>query len=513
MPLKPGKSKETVSKNIATEVEAGKPQDQAIAIAMSEAGKEKKMYDGGPVIKDSTLDGFEKLIRKQQGIDAPTETVDTSTDTKKDDEPKPETETKMADGGTVEDRPDEKLLALMEQLKKPAVLPPSDVIGLPGVPDPNAKPMDASTATGMPGVPALPGFSPTDTEKQRLVMEALKGGQFKMADGGFTPPGSLPVDAPQESKLQAILDSIGSGARNVLSPLLKLGQPIQNMTQPAINAGQAVASSPAVSAAIKNVTGIDVPPPSSAPVMPPPDAPLSPELTAQATPPMPAPAKAASPAAPAGPNPLDQLGKFDPNSVTTGLNPQDRQNLANGLDQNQHTFGNYLAEAIAGLGDAVAAKGGVKQNALGNIFSLQTQQRHEALENFDKARQAAMDHFTMKNQADQALINNIKARGELQVAPGIAHALGHPELAGRPVAQAELVLKTDAMKYDFANKMTERKQTALKNAAEEVEKANAHGGMLGTQKWTDPKAYMSTIHAQAIKNDPEAFGYGVHQVH
>ena len=42
MPLKKGKSKEAVSKNIKTEMAAGKPQKQAIAIAMSKAGKSKK---------------------------------------------------------------------------------------------------------------------------------------------------------------------------------------------------------------------------------------------------------------------------------------------------------------------------------------------------------------------------------------------------------------------------------------------------------------------------------------
>lgn len=46
MPLESGKSRKVVSRNIKREMAAGKPQKQAVAIALSKAGKSNKSKKG-----------------------------------------------------------------------------------------------------------------------------------------------------------------------------------------------------------------------------------------------------------------------------------------------------------------------------------------------------------------------------------------------------------------------------------------------------------------------------------
>lgn len=54
MPLAKGSSKKTIARNIRTEMHAGRPQKQAVAIAMSTAGKSKGRTKKGKAVVKKT---------------------------------------------------------------------------------------------------------------------------------------------------------------------------------------------------------------------------------------------------------------------------------------------------------------------------------------------------------------------------------------------------------------------------------------------------------------------------
>jgi len=236
-------------------------------------------------------------------------------------------------------------------------------------------------------------------EKMNEIYKAM--GIKKYADGGSVPPPTPagPPAPPSQNdpgfwdQIKSVLGQVGGTLSNALP------------TMPGVAQGTAdIAATPGIAPAINAGLGTNLQGPAAVPppVAPPPP-PAAPGLPPVAPPTGIPGGTASSTPQPAMPN-LGTLFNQDTSKLTAGVNPEDRQALVQKLQDQQHGLGAVIAQAVSGLGDAIAAKGGVQQHSLQNIFSMQKQQRDEALANFDKARQDRLQTVSVQTQlGDNAL--------------------------------------------------------------------------------------------------------------
>jgi hypothetical protein len=237
-------------------------------------------------------------------------------------------------------------------------------------------------------------------EKMKEVFKAM--GVKGYADGVGIPdstdasqaPPPVPGMPPQGDPgfVSALLNALKGTAAPVMAPGLA-------------EASSNAAATPGLASAINAGLGTNLEGAPATPAAPTPPAtpPTMPPTLPAGLPPMPATPPAMSTTGAGMPN-LGTIFSQDTSKLTAGVNPEDRQALVAQMQGQQHGLGSVIAQAVAGLGDAIAAKGGKEQHDLGNIFAMQKQQRDEALANFDQARQMRLQKVALQTQlGDNAL--------------------------------------------------------------------------------------------------------------
>jgi hypothetical protein len=281
----------------------------------------------------------------------------------------------------------------------------------------NESPATVNKVTHVEHAPHTPATS-TETGEKDNPKHMAKGGTAEnaklkaiykamgikgYADGGpatnEVDPSQLPSGAPNPSD-PGWLD----WAKTALS---QVGNKVGGLvpTMPSVAEGAAnVAATPGIAQAVNAGLGTNLAGPPAVPAANAPAPTAPPEMP----PALPRPIPPAAPATPAASTPgMPNLGTIfnqDTSKLTEGVNPEDRQALAGKLQEQQHGLGAIIAQAVSGLGDALAAKGGKEQHSLQNIFSMEKTQRDEALANFDKARQDRVQKLQLQTQmGDNAL--------------------------------------------------------------------------------------------------------------
>lgn len=525
MPLSHGKSKEAISKNIKTEVEAGKPQDQAVAIALNtarEAGAhipKKHMADGGIIDNkdtgatkneetipdlESNAEAFDKGM-EQENVKHDSDAVQSYLASKfhqllhPTDQP-----AKMAEGGPVlrssleHQTPNAMMARPMAEGGYPHVEfleneSPAQVQETVHLEPKKHMPTDTTEtgeketphmaeggtlhkAEGRDKEPAKPtNINPSHENKLAAIYKAM--GVKKYADGGLVDESQLPVGGPQTPT-----PNDPTYWDQVKAALAKLGAPANAITAPVTNVAQSItpaiaSAAPEAVSAVNKLTGASLP----VPAVP---APKTPDLsvpTPLSAPMTPTPSPVVSPTAvplastPAPVPNLKNLFNQDTSKLTEGVNAEDRQALAGKMEGQQRGLGSMVAEALAGFGDALATKGDRDQHSLKDIFSMQKQQRDEALSNFDKARQDRLEKLDLQTKMGANAVNQLAAQDAYGTDEHLNKQLGAPP--GTLHKDLPLYMQMMTAKVAQQEKSADLHLKAHEQAAKEVDEAEKGAGL------------------------------------
>lgn len=317
-----------------------------------------------------------------------------------------------------------------------------------------------------------------DMSHESKLAEIYKAmGINKYADGGLTPQPPAPV-GPQlgapDTTDPSFWDKIKASLAQVAAPVTK---PIGAINDMVTGAAQAAApAAPAVVSALNNLTGASLPVPEAS-------APKTPDLGASAPPiapppvlPPAAPAHPPVAAAPAAGGPdLKNLFNQDTSKLTEGFNPEDRQALADKTQGQQQGLGSIIAQAVAGLGDAISAKGGRDQHSLKDIFSMQKEQRAEALANFDKGRQDRLQKLDLQTKMGNDAINQLAAQDAYGIDEHLNKQLGAPP--GTAHKDLPLYMQMMTAQVGQQEKDSDLYMKAHAQAASEIDSAIKNAGV------------------------------------
>lgn len=347
---------------------------------------------------------------------------------------------------------------------------------------PQTKP--TATETGKKDAPArmsgggkVENTKMSHEDKLKSVYKAM--GIKKYADGGIpTPdgavdPSQLPTPQPGDptywQQVKDALSKVGGAVGSTLDSTIP--------TMPKVAEGAAnIASTPGIAPAINAALGTDIPGPAAPPAV---AAPAAPPVMPPPQAPAPAPM---APGAPAMGNPAPQAAELrnlfnqDTSKLTEGVSPEDRNALVSKLAGQQHGLGSVISEAVAGLGDALAAKGGKEQHSLQGIFSMQKEQRAEALANFDKARQDRLEKLDLQTKMGNNSIQKLAAQDAYGVDEHLNKMLGAP--AGTAHKDLPLYFQMKSAQVAQQEKDADLYMKAHAQAASEVDAAVKNASML-----------------------------------